>query len=120
MALPLLQEPYLCDFERWPDEADGCPDARIMLLRLEVVSLWSKGRKQETDIMDVVCLLHGVLELRNAGIRYKPYERLLSRLAQFLQVGPGKAVKAYKQCIVAYTDWRTAYKLLRILRCTMD
>ncbi|DBA77471.1 TPA: hypothetical protein ACH3X1_009295 [Trebouxia sp. C0004] len=81
------EEPHLCDFERWPDEADECPDARITLLRLEVESLWSKGRKQEADITDGVCLLHGVLELRSAGILYKPYERFLSRLAQLLQEG---------------------------------
>lgn len=99
-----MQEPHLCDFERWPDEVNKCPDARITLLRLEVESLWSKGRKQETDIMDGVCLLHGVLAIRNAGILYKPHEQLLNRAAQFVQVGPGKAVKAYKLCTDAYSD----------------
>ena len=82
-------------------------------------SLWSKGRKQEADIIDGVCLLHGVLALRNAGILYKPYERLLSRSAQFLQVGPGKAVKAYQLCTDAYSDSPKAHKLLRILIFTM-
>ena len=119
MALPVLQEPHLCDFEKWPDEVDECPEARITLLRLEVESLWSKGRKQGSDIMDGVCLLHGVLALRNAGILYKSYEGLLNRAAQFLQVGPGKAVKAYKLCTHACSDSRKADKLLRILIFTM-
>ncbi|DBA68218.1 TPA: hypothetical protein ACH3X2_013835 [Trebouxia sp. C0005] len=83
----LEEEPHLCDFERWPDEADECPDARITLLRLEVERSWSKGGKQEADIMDSVCLLHSVLSLRNAGILYKPYERILHRAAQLLQEG---------------------------------
>lgn len=104
MALPFLQEPHLCDFERWPDEADECPDARITLLRLEVERSWSKGGKQEADIMDSVCLLHSVLSLRNAGILYKPYERILHRAAQLLQVRPGKAMKVYKKCTDAYSD----------------
>ena len=99
-----MQEPHLCDFERWPDEVNKCPDARITLLRLEVESLWRKGRKQEADIMDGVCLLHGVLALRDAGILYKPHEQLLNRAAQCVQVGPGKAMKAYKLCTDAYSD----------------
>lgn len=104
MALPVLQEPHLCDFERWPDEIDACPEARITLLRLEMESLWSKGRKQASDIMDGVCLVDGVLALRNAGILYKPHERLLKRAAQFMKVGPGNAVKAYKLCTDAFSD----------------
>jgi len=99
-----LQEPHLCDFERWPDEVNKCDDARITLLRSEVESVWRKGRKQEADIMDGVCLLHGVLALRNAGILYKPHERLLNQAAQFVQVGPGKAVNAYKLCTDADSD----------------
>ena len=54
--------------------------------------------------MDGVCLLHGILALRNAGILYKPHEQLLNRAAQFVQVGPGKAMKAYKLCTDAYSD----------------